>query len=293
MPGAPTLPLTAEVNAQGHLVLGGCDAMDLLKEFGSPLYVYDELTMRTRCRQYVEGLRATTPDSLVIYASKAFANGAVFRLVAEEGLGLDVVSGGEIVLAQRSGAPMERVYFHGNNKLPDELALAAELGVGRFVVDNFHELTAIDALGQRVGAALPILLRVSPGVEAHTHDYRKTGILDSKFGIPIATGQAETAVMQATRARGIELVGLHAHIGSQIFELAPYVETIQVVLEFAAQMHQRHGLELYEFSPGGGWGISYTDEDDPLETDAVARAIGQATSREVTRQGLRTPLLVI
>lgn len=291
--GNGILPLTAELSAQGRLAIGRCDTVDLLHEFGSPLYVYDELTIRTRCRQYVEGLRSTTADSLVIYASKAWANAALFQVLAEEGLGLDVVSGGEIELARRAGFPMERVYFHGNNKLQDEMELAVEAGVGRFVVDNFDELGRLDALGQRLRLRIPALIRVGPGVEAHTHEYRKTGALDSKFGIPIPTGQAETAVLQALRAKGIRLLGLHAHIGSQIFEIDPYIETIQIVLSFAARMRERHGMELHEFSPGGGWGISYTDEDDPMGADEVARAIGQTVSKAVAEQGFRNPRVVI
>jgi diaminopimelate decarboxylase len=185
------------------------------------------------------------------------------------------------------------VYFHGNNKLQDELELAARVGVGRFVVDNFHDLTRLDALGQELGRPLPALIRVSPGVEAHTHEYRKTGTLDSKFGIPISTGQAETAVFQATRARGVALVGLHAHIGSQIFELAPYLETIDIVLEFAGRMQQAYGLELREFSPGGGWGISYTDEDDPMDTTEVAAAVGREVQQGAAKHGLPNPRVVI
>jgi diaminopimelate decarboxylase len=291
--GKATLPVNAAVNPQGHLVVGGCDVMDLMAEFGSPLYVYDEETLRHRCRQYVSGLRSVAPDALAIYASKAFANAAIFRLVAEEGMGLDVVSGGEITLAHRAGFPMERVYFHGNNKQPDEIELAASLGVGRFVVDNFYELKLLDALGRRLQVRVPALIRVGPGVEAHTHEYRKTGTLDSKFGIPIATGQAETAVFQAVRAKGIQLIGLHAHVGSQIFEMAPYLETIQIVLEFAARMRDSYALELREFSPGGGWGISYTDEDDPIEPDEVASTVARAVWKTAAEQGLGTPRIVI
>jgi diaminopimelate decarboxylase len=188
---------------------------------------------------------------------------------------------------------MERVYFHGNNKLPAELELAADAGIGRFVVDNFYELSALDELGQARGSRVPALLRVGPGVEAHTHEYRKTGMLDSKFGIPIATGQAETAVFQALRSKGVRLVGLHAHIGSQIFEVAPYLETIQIVLEFAARMRDRYGLALQEFSPGGGWGISYTDEDDPMPAAEVARTVGAAVWNKAADLGLEHPRVVI
>jgi diaminopimelate decarboxylase len=292
--GQALLPLTTDVSGEGHLVIGGCDVVDLVAEYGSPLYVYDEQTIRTRCQEYVEGLRSASPDSLVIYASKAFANAALFQLLADEGLGLDVVSGGEVALAQRSGFPMERVYFHGNNKLPDEIELAASVGVGRFVVDNFSELSYLDALGQRLGIRISALIRVGPGVEAHTHDYRKTGMLDSKFGIPIETGQAETAVFQALRAKGIRLVGLHAHIGSQIFEMAPYLETINIVLQFAARMRDRYDdFWLQEFSPGGGWGISYTDEDDPMQAREVAHTIGATVWNASADLGLAHPRIII
>ncbi|HZT05750.1 MAG TPA: diaminopimelate decarboxylase [Chloroflexota bacterium] len=290
---AEVLPITASTNDEHHLVIGGCDVVDLVAQFGSPLYVYDEATIREQARGYVGGLHAAVSDSLVIFASKAFANAAIFQVLAEEGLGLDVVSGGEMVLAHRSGFPMERVYFHGNNKSAEEMALAAELGVGRFVVDNFHELGRLDALGQQLGVRIPALLRVGPGVEAHTHEYRKTGTLDSKFGIPISTGQAETAVFQATRARGVHLIGLHAHIGSQIFEIAPYLETIHIVLEFAALMRDRYGLDLREFSPGGGWGISYTEDDDPMPAEEVARTIGGAVWKSAAEHGLANPRVII
>ena len=293
IPGQALLPLTAEANGAGHLVIGGCDVVDLVREYGSPLYVYDEATIRTRAQEYVSGLRSASPHSLVIYASKAFANAALFHLLAEEDLGLDVVSGGELELAHRSGFPMERVYFHGNNKLPDEIELAVRAGVGRFVIDNFYELTALDELGQRLGTPISALIRVGPGVEAHTHEYRKTGMLDSKFGIPIGTGQAETAVFQALRAKGLRLVGLHAHIGSQVFEVAPYLETIQIGLEFAARMRDRYGLSLLEFSPGGGWGISYTDQDDPMPADEVARTVGGAVWNIAADLGLPHPRVVI
>ncbi len=291
--GQATLPWAAKVNSQGHLVIGGCDVVDLIEEFGSPLYIYDEQTIRGHAREYVAGLQSVLQESLVIYASKAFANGALFKILAEEGLGLDVVSGGEIALAKAAGFPMDRVYFHGNNKLPDELEFAAEAGVGRFVIDNFLELSRLDTLGQQLGRRLQALIRVGPGVEAHTHEYRKTGTLDSKFGIPISTGQAETAVFQASRARGIQLIGLHAHIGSQIFQVAPYLETIEIVMDFAAQMTERYQLDLRELSPGGGWGIAYTDDDDPIGPQDVAHDVAQAIFRAAAERHLRTPKVII
>jgi diaminopimelate decarboxylase len=283
---AAILPLGTNRNAEGHLVVGGCDCVMLAREWGTPLYVYDEETIRTRCREYVAGLRAAYPDSLVIFAAKALGSPAIFQLVAAEGLGLDVVSGGELYAAQRAGVPLDRVYFHGNNKSPAELSEALHAGVGRVVVDNFYELRLLNELAQQRGVRQRILLRVGPGVEAHTHDYRKTGILDSKFSIPIQTGDAERAVQEALAAPGLELMGLHAHIGSQIFELEPYAETIRIVLQFGADMQARHGLKVQEFSPGGGWGIAYTESDDPPAYGEAASMVGGTVRAEAERLGL-------
>jgi len=287
------LPLGARVNPRGHLEIGGCDLVELAREYGTPLYVYDELTLRTRCRAYVEGLRRSYPDSLVLYASKAYSGLAILQLVREEGLGVDVVSGGELYTARAAGVPMERVYFHGNNKTPDELELALDYGVGRVVVDSFHELELLDRLAAGRGRRQPVLLRVGPGVEAHTHEYRKTGILDTKFGFPIATGQAAEAVARALRAQGLELVGLHTHIGSQIFELEPYAQALEVVAEFAAALRAQHGWTPRELSPGGGWGIAYTGADHPPPIERVCAAVGETIRQACGRHRLGIPRLVI
>jgi diaminopimelate decarboxylase len=290
---ASILPLTAAVGPGGHLEIGGCDTVELADRYGTPLYVYDEETIRTRCREYRDALGEAYPNSLVIYASKAFSSPMVLQIVAEEGLGLDVVSGGELYVAQRVGFPMEKVYFHGNNKEADELEMGLELGIGRFVIDSFHELELLGRLARGRAAPAPCLLRLSPGIDAHTHDYRKTGILDSKFGFPISTGQAEEAVRRALATPSLELLGFHAHVGSQIFELAPYEETIGVVLDFAVEMGERHGVPLREFSPGGGWGIAYTPEDDPRPTREVATTVGEAVHAQLARRGLGEPRVFI
>ncbi len=290
---AAILPLGATRNDAGHLVLGGCDCVALAEEYGTPLYVYDEATIRAQCREYLGGLRAAYPDALVIFAAKALGSPAIFQIVAQEGLGLDVVSGGELYAAQRAGVPLERVYFHGNNKSRTELEEALAAGVGRVVVDNLYELRLLAQLAAARGVRQPVLLRVGPGVEAHTHEYRKTGILDSKFSLPIVTGDAERAVAEALAAPGLELVGLHAHIGSQIFELEPYGETVRIVLQFAAEMQARHGLVLREFSPGGGWGIAYTEGDDPPQYGEAAAMVSGTVRAEAERLGLPLPRLVI
>ncbi|MCC6177148.1 MAG: diaminopimelate decarboxylase [Chloroflexi bacterium] len=287
------LPLESVVDARGHLIVGGCDTVELAREFGTPLYLYDERTIRTRAAEYRDTLATAYPNSLVIYASKAFTSPMLLQILAQEGLGLDVVSGGELYVAKQAGFPMERVYFHGNNKAADELALALDLGIGRFVVDSFYELDLLGRLAENRGVKAPILLRLSPGIDAHTHDYRKTGILDSKFGFPISTGQAEEAVRKAAATPSLDLLGFHAHVGSQIFELSPYEETIRVVLDFAVEMRDRHGVQLREMSPGGGWGIAYTPEDDPRPTREVGTTVGETLHAELARRGLGEPRVFV
>ncbi|MBI4491954.1 MAG: diaminopimelate decarboxylase [Chloroflexi bacterium] len=287
------LPLGASTSERDHLVLGGCDAVELAERFGTPLYVYDEATIRARAREYLDGLRAAYPNALVLYASKAFSSPALLEIVKQEGLGLDVVSGGELHVALRVDFPSERIYFHGNNKAREELELALDHGVGRVVVDNLYELDLLAEVAAQRGRRQPILLRLTPGVEAHTHDYRKTGILDSKFGFPIATGQAEEAVRRALALPSLDLLGYHAHIGSQIFELEPYVESIRIVLGFARAMQRQLGVELREFSPGGGWGIAYTRTDDPQPVAELVATVAETVHRLTGYSGASGPRLVL
>ncbi|MCC7105135.1 MAG: diaminopimelate decarboxylase [Chloroflexi bacterium] len=290
---ARVLPLSAGLSSNGHLAIGGCDTVALAAEFGTPLYVYDELTIRTRCREYRAAIQSVQPDALVLYASKAFSSRMVLQIANEEGLGLDVVSGGELFMAQSVDFPSERIYFHGNNKSPDELRMALETGVGRIVVDSFYELELLDRLANERGLRQPILLRLSPGVEAHTHDFRKTGILDSKFGFPISTGQAREAVERAVRGDGLELLGYHCHIGSQIFELEPYIEATEIAFSFARSMRDEFGVEPREYSPGGGWGVAYTDVDDPWPIPEIVAQVGEGIGQLGARFDLGQPRMVI
>lgn len=286
LPLADVLPDGAAATAEGHLSLAGCDLVRLAEQYGTPLYVYDEATVRARARAYQRGLAAGYPGATrVCYASKAYTAPWLLRLMDAEGLGLDVVSGGELYAALQAGFPAERVLFHGNNKAEDELRLALGAGVGRVVVDNLEEVERLGRLARAVGRAQPVLLRVSPGVEAHTHAFITTGTLDTKFGLGIETGAAEAGVRAILAEEGLELLGLHAHIGSQVFEVEPYHETIRRLLRFAAAMRDRHGLRLREVSPGGGFGIRYTPRDDPLAPEAVARTIGQIVADEAERAG--------
>ena len=281
-PAASLFPYTAEVDSRGNLVLGGCDTGQLAKEFGTPLYVFDEDTLRGMCREFVSGFRGRYPDSDVVYACKAFINVALAQLLKEEGLGLDVVSGGELAVAQRAEFPPERVYFHGNNKSREELEMALEYGIGRVVVDNFHEIDLLGEIASQRGVVQDILLRVSPGVDPHTHVYTTTGVLDSKFGFSIQTGQAGEAVDRAMNGSGMRLMGLHFHLGSPIFELEPYTKAMEVTLDFAAQV----GLPLQEISPGGGFAIAYTRDQRPPAVveyaDAIASTLGGAVSPHLT-----------
>jgi diaminopimelate decarboxylase len=287
------LPLTASVDSNHHLTIGGCDTVELAHRFGTPLYVYDEQTIRARCREYRQAIEASYPDTMVIYASKAFSTRMVLQIVQQEGLGLDVVSGGELFTALEAGVRPEDIYFHGNNKSPDELIMALEHGVGRIVVDSSYELELLDRLATERGRRQPILLRLSPGVDAHTHDFRKTGILDSKFGFPISTGQAEEAVQRAVQASGLDLLGYHCHIGSQIFELDPYVETANIAFSFARQMREKYGVELREYSPGGGWGVAYTADDDPWPIGEIVAQLGHAVQQSAEQFGLGSPRMVL
>lgn len=287
------LPDTAEVSKEGHLVIGGCDVVDLAGEFGTPLYVFDEATLRHRCREYRREFGERYPDTLVIYACKAFLNRALAQILMREGLGLDVVSGGELYIAQSVGFPTEKVYFHGNNKTPSELRLALDCGVGCIVVDNFHELSLLDDAARKAGVTQNILLRLSPGIDPHTHELTTTGIIDSKFGFPIVTGQAEEALVRAMSSPGLHPVGLHVHLGSPIFEIEPYEQAIEVVLRFAAGMRDKHDFDLQEFSPGGGFAIPYTGENSVPSVTQYAEAISCRLRGLTEELDLCPPRLVI
>lgn len=292
LPLADILPLTAGVNEAGHLTLGGCDAVALAREFGTPLYVFDEETLRHQCRQFQSEFRSRHPATVVAYAAKAYLGRALAAILAQEGMALEVVSGGELAIAASVNFPPEGIYFHGNNKSEAELREALDYGVGRVVVDNFHEMQLLNSLcaGRR---RQPVLLRLSPGIDPHTHARTTTGTLDSKFGIPLPTGQGEAAVHQALEMPGLELVGLHVHLGSPVFALEPYRQAVQVVLAFAAEMGRKHGLRLDEFSPGGGFAVRYVEGEEPPSVAEYAEAIVSALTDGCRQYGLPMPRLII
>jgi len=283
-------PQTTQVESN-HIILGGCDTVALAGEYGTPLYVFDEATLRAKCADYRKEFARRYADSLVIYAAKAFINRALAQVFMEEGLGLDVVSGGELSIARSVDFPMAMVYFHGNNKSRHELELATRSGVGRIVVDNFYELSLLDEVASQNGVRQEILLRLSPGVDPHTHAHLATGAMESKFGFPMA--QAEEAVIRAMSSSSLELKGLHFHIGSQILELSPYKQAIEIVLRFAAEMGSKHGFRLEEFSPGGGLAIAYTENSPAPSVAEFAEVIVSSLSLESEKLGLEPPRLIV
>lgn len=292
-PLAAVFPDTAAVGPAQQLVIGGCDVTQLAQQYGTPLYVFDEATLRAKAREFLKEFGQRYPDVMVAYASKAFICKALARVFAEEGLGFDVVSLGELAVVRAAEVSLSRVHFHGNNKGPEELEQAVEWGIGRVVVDNFYELETLQAICARRGIRQEILLRITPGVDPHTHAYISTGTTDSKFGFPLMTGDAERAVAQAAAASNLNLTGLHMHLGSQLFEVDPYTQAIDGMMAFAADMQRKHGLRLDEFSPGGGFGVQYVAGEAPPPLAVYAQAITDAIKTACEKHGLALPRLVL
>ena len=281
------------VNEQGHLEIGGCDTVDLAHQYGTPLYVMDEAHIRDICQQYYSSFVEGFDNSEVIYASKAFSTLAMCRIIEEEGLGLDVVSGGELYTALQADFTAARIYFHGNNKSRDELTMAIKAGVGRIVVDNFYEMSVLDDLAQELKYQVNILLRVTPGIEAHTHEYIQTGQIDSKFGFTLSDGTADRALDLALSYSNLMVKGLHAHIGSQIFELESFRHEVQVMIEYMADIQKRTGCLLQELNLGGGFGIYYASGDDPAQIADYAKTVHQAVEEACSMLNFPHPKIIV
>jgi diaminopimelate decarboxylase len=267
MPGP--WPLTADRAADGVLTVGGVRVTDLARDHGTPLWVVDETDLRERCRRYVEGF----PDVAVAYASKAWCTVGILQLVVDEGLYVDVVSGGELHTALVAGVDPELLIFHGNNKSEAELDRALEVGVGRIVVDSFDELERLERLAAARDTTATCWLRITPGIDAHTHEYVRTGHDDSKFGFTLSLGLADEAIVRARELPHIDVVGVHAHIGSQIFGTDPFIANTEVTLDLLARWREEHGVELDELNLGGGMGIRYTHEDHPVDVARYGKAV--------------------
>ncbi|CAH0345606.1 diaminopimelate decarboxylase [Bacillus sp. CECT 9360] len=280
---------TANVNGKGHLEIGGVDTMELASHFGTPLYVYDVKLIRERARGFKRTFEKLGVQAQVAYASKAFSSIAMVQVAKEEGLSLDVVSGGELYTAMQAGFPKERIHFHGNNKSVEELEMALDHEVGCIVVDNFSELALLEELCSSRRQRVSILLRVTPGIEAHTHDYILTGQEDSKFGFDLINGQAEGALKQAQISEWMDVLGLHCHIGSQIFETTGFILAARKIIGQLKNWHSSLGFQPKVLNLGGGFGIRYTKEDTPLPASVYVEEIVTEVKNQLGNSGLDMP----
>ena len=290
MPLEQVLPPSAAVTAEGHLSIGGCDLVELAAEHGTPLVVYDEGALRAMARAYRDAFAALAPGAEVIYASKAYFGQAMLRLAREEGLAVDVASGGELFAALHAGFPPERIYMHGNNKDAREIGEALDAGVGTIIVDNLDEIALLDREAAARGTRARVLVRVTPGVKPSTHSYISTGQLDSKFGFSIEGGPAAEAVAAVRAAPALELIGLHCHIGSQLFDLSGYGAAAAILADFVAEVG---GDDIRVMDMGGGLGIAYTHEDRPAAVEDYAEAVVDAVRGEWGRIGRPMPRVLV
>ncbi len=280
------------VNEAGHLCLGGKDTVELAKTYGTPLYLMDEDRIRERCRTYRTAMEeAFGPRALPLYAGKAAAFRHIYRIMREEGMGIDVVSSGEIYSAASVGFPMERAYFHSNNKTDADVAYAMETGVGYFVVDNREELDAIRREAAKRGTRQKVLLRLTPGIDPHTYAAVATGKVDSKFGSAIETGQADEITAYALAIPEIDLVGYHCHVGSQVFDSDVFLRAAAIMLQFAADMKAKYGFVTRELDLGGGYGVRYLEEHPTIDIAANIREVGAAVRAQCESLGMELPAM--
>ena len=285
---------TYDVNAAGHLTAAGLDTVELAREFGTPAYLLDTDAVRAMCRLYKSAFHDFFgPASTPAFAGKALCYKGLYRLIAEEGLAADCVSPGELVTAHAAGFPMEKVFFHGNNKTDADLALALDLGVGHIVVDSPDELEALAHIAAGKGAKPRILLRITPGIDPHTHKKIITGNVDSKFGMAIATGQADSFVKAALACPSVTLDGFHCHVGSQIFDIEPFRDACDIMLAFLARTRQTTGFEAPVLNIGGGFGVRYTERDPEIDYRANIQALGTEIDRMCALHGVKKPAILM
>ncbi len=289
---ASVLPMTAEIR-DGHLWIGGVDTVELAREAGTALYVMDETTIRHQLSEYVKWTRYHWKDVDVVYAGKAFLSLAMIKIVAEEDCCLLCASGGELAYAVRAGFPMERVQMHGNNKTPAELAECLDAGIGRVVVDNFEEMERLSALAAERGVTQKVLIRVTPGVEADTHDFIMTGAEDSKFGFGLNQGLAMEAVKRAIELPGLDFDGLHMHIGSQIFALHSFAKAIEVIVEFMCEIQEQTGVAVRMLDIGGGLGVAYGAPDEPSTVKDFGKVVVDGIKEECERHDIDVPRMAV
>ncbi len=287
------MPYTARVNEKNHLVVGGCDLIELAQEFGTPLFVYDEETIRENIRRYIEAFASHTDDFEVVYAGKAFLCQAICQLIAEEGLSIDVSSGGELYTAMKASFPPEKIYFHGNNKTEEEIDLALSYSAGGIIIDNFDEIELLEEKAKNREEKVRVFLRVTPGVIPSTHSFIQTGQVDSKFGFGLAGGLALKATKRVLESSILELRGFHIHIGSQIFVLHSYTRAVEVIMEFINQVKAECGFVTLELNLGGGLGISYRTTDEPSTIEEFAEVLFEGVRREVEKYKLEMPKIIV
>lgn len=282
------------VNERGHLTIGGCDTLELAKEYGTPLYVLDENTIRNTMRSYVNSFKKYyNGNGMPLYASKALSCKELCRIAKEENIGLDVVSGGEIYTALQADFPMEKVHFHGNNKTADEIRFALKSKVGKFVVDNLYELELLNQIAAEMGVTANISFRIKPGVDAHTHNFIRTGQIDSKFGFALETGEAYNAVKEALKLDNVCLKELHCHIGSQIFDIEPFVSAAEIMIDFMGKIKSELDVVISELNLGGGFGIMYTNDDEPVPYENYMEKVSVAVKSKCAEYDLPVPFIFI
>ncbi len=282
------------INEKGHLTIGGADTVEIAEKYGTPVIVYSEDGIRKNCKAFVDSIdRYYDGKGRVLYAGKAFSCLEMCRIIKDEKMGLDVVSGGEIYTAVKAGFPADRIYFHGNNKTYDELMLALEYGIGRIIVDNPDELNTLSNMAKEQGKTVNIYMRIKPGIDAHTHSFVKTGQIDSKFGFALETGEAMACVKLCAETENINLVGLHCHIGSQIFDVDPFVHAAEVMMKFIADIKNETGIEITELDLGGGFGIKYIDSDKPVPFDEYMNPVSRAVKSSAEKYGVAVPFVLI
>lgn len=282
------------INEKGHLTLGGVDTVELANEFGTPLYVFDEDDIRANCRAYVDAFKKHYRGEFqVLYASKAFSCKEMYRVVKSEGLGTDVVSAGELYTAVSAGFDAKNIYFHGNNKTVDELTYALKQGIGRIVVDNISELHLLNGIAKKMGIVADILFRIKPGIDAHTHSYIRTGQIDSKFGFALENGEALEVVKEAAGLSNVNLVGIHCHIGSQIFETEPFGAAAEVMLRFAKQIKDEFGITVAEINFGGGYGIKYLKTDRTVSTEDSIKLLCDSVHKYCDELSMKLPKILV
>ena len=277
----------------GHLTIGGCDTVELANQFGTPLYVMDEQTVRNNCRMFKKSIDENYESGLVLFASKALNCLQMCRIAKEEGLGLDCVSGGEIYTALKAGFPADKIYFHGNNKTTDEMIYAIENKIGTIIVDNHFELEELNELAKKRNVTVDIMFRIKPGIDAHTHDFIRTGQIDSKFGFALENGEAFDAVKATKDMSNVNLIGLHCHIGSQIFMDTPFIEAAKVMMNFYKKIKDELEMELKVLNLGGGFAIKYLESDEHFAYEMYMKEVASVIKDFCLENNLSVPMILI